>query len=75
MVSLIQVWHDYWIQGLKIYDKNKRLILEIGAHDGNMTELSLQDGEKLLQVRSKHCDVTNHVNYHCNLVLVLGKMQ
>ncbi len=37
VINKIQIWHNYCIQGFKFFDKNNRVILEIGSFDADMT--------------------------------------
>ena len=41
-----------------------------------MEEVQLQEGERLLQIKSKlYQNDTSHSAFHCNLVLVIGRQE
>ncbi len=75
-ITKIQVWHsDYYIRGFKFYS-NDKVVLEAGDFDYSMKEVNLEAGERLVGVKSKLLDNTTLCNtVHCNLVLVLGKLE
>lgn len=74
-ISKIQVWHDDCIRGFKFYDKPKpKVVLETGYFTARMTEVVLEEGERLVQVRSNHYNDSDSKCYHCNPVLVFGKL-
>ena len=61
---------------LKFLDKNNTCILNVGQMSGAMQEVILNEGERLVGVRSKMYDNgTTNSAYHCNLVLVIGKLE
>ena len=74
-ISKIQVWHSDCIRGYKFFDKQSKVVLESGYFTDSMTEVALEEGERLVQVKSKHYDNSGDKNYHCNLVLVFAKLE
>ena len=75
VIQKIQVWHNNCIRGFKFYDHKNNVVLESGSFGEAMKEVFLEEGERLLQIRSKHYDNTGCKFYHCNLVLVFGKLE
>ncbi len=75
VIQKIQVWHDNSIRGFKFYDHKNNVVLESGYFADAMKEVFLEEGERLLQIRSKHYNDTCSKFYHCNLVLVFGKLE
>ncbi len=75
-ITRIQVWHsDVCLWGFKFYS-NKNVVLEVGDFECEMKEVNLEAGERLVGVKSKLWDNTPENNtYHCNLVLVFGKLE
>ena len=69
------MWHDRFIRGYKFFDKQNKLVFESGKFTDTMTEVALEEGERLVQVKSRHWDDTNNKCYHCNLVLVFAKLE
>ena len=74
-ITKIQVWSGgYNICGFKLYSDND-VVLETGFFDGEMKEEQLEAGERLVAVKSRLWDNTPFNNtFHCNLVLVIGKL-
>jgi len=74
-ITKIQVWHnDEYINGFKMFS-NDVVVLEAGGFSKKMIEVPLEAGEKLVAIRSKIYDKINlNDSFHCNLVLVLGKL-
>jgi hypothetical protein len=61
--------------GFKFYSNND-LILEVGSFERDMKEVKLEAGERLVGVKSRLLDNNPMFNAcHCNLVLVLGKLE
>ncbi len=75
-ITKIQVWHsDSNTRGFKFYSNDKK-ILEVGSFSTEMKEVNLEVGERLFGVKSKLLNNTPVDNtVHCNLVLVLGKLE
>ncbi len=75
-ITKIQVWHgDHYIFGFKFYS-NENVVLEVGYFFKEMKEVKLETGERLVGVKSKLCDnIPNDNTVHCNLVLVIGKLE
>ena len=64
------------IYGLKFFDRNDTCILSAGTMVYTMQEVILNEGERLVGVRSKMYDnSTKNSAYHCNLVLVIGRLE
>ena len=78
VISKIIVNYDSkCIANLKFYNKDNQCVLKAGSADQAYNkEILLQEGEKLLGVRSTHYDDTDSNRaIHCNLVLVFGRME
>ena len=77
VIQKIQVWHSSCILGFKFYDHKNNVVLESGYFTDAMKEVFLEEGERLLQIRSKHYNNNDPGSkfYHCNLVLVFGKLE
>ncbi len=75
-ITKIQVWYDDdYIWGFKFYS-NDKVVLEAGHFENEIKEVKLKAGERLVGVKSKLCDNTSEGDtYHCNLVLVIGKLE
>ena len=76
-VAKIQVYYGYCIWGFQFIDKQNKKVLKIGDCDPSykVTEVVLQAGERLLQIRSKHDDNSNWKFVHCNMTLVIGRQE
>lgn len=76
MISKITVYYDDSIAGFKFFDKDGKCVLEteIISLDANIEEIFLQEGERLLGVRSKSYNDGDYVAFHCNMVFIFGKM-
>ena len=68
--------HKDFINGLKLFDKDGKCILEAGKQNYENKEIVLLEGERLLGVRSEHYDDsdTNRAA-HSNMVLVFGRLE
>ncbi len=77
VIAKIQVWKDHLIYGIKMFDKGGQCVLFAGDQEhGTMEEVQLQEGEKLLQIKSKlYANDTSDSAFHCNLVLVIGRQE
>ncbi len=77
-ITKILVWHgSYYICGFKFYS-NDKVVLEAGIFNfyDEMKEVKLEAGERLVGVKSKLYDNTPENNTaHCDLVLVIGKLE
>ena len=76
-ITKIKVCHgDSFIRGFKFYS-NDKVVLEVGDFSyGEMKEVNLEAGERLVGVKSKLYDNTPENNtIHCNLVLLIGKLE
>ena len=68
-------YHETYIAGFKFFNKDNLCVLEAGRFNFNDCEILLEEGEKLLGVKSTHFnneDCTHAV--HCNMILIFGKM-
>ncbi len=68
-------FNSHSIQGFRFLHNNKT-IFEVGEDRfGNSVEVTLEEGERLVGIRSKlYDDSTVNNTCHCNLVLVIGKL-
>jgi hypothetical protein len=74
-ITKIQVWHcSSFIWGFKFYS-NDKVVLEVGYFNFAMKEVNLEAGERLVGVKSKLYDSPNGYTYHCNLILMIGKLE
>ncbi len=75
-ITKIQVSHDgVWICGFKFYS-NDKVVLETGFVTREMKEVKLEEGERLIGVKSKIPVKTPAYNtLHCNLVLMIGRLE
>ena len=48
VITKIQVWHLNALRGLKCFNKDNTVVLEAGLFDYSMTEVIVQEGERLL---------------------------
>ena len=66
-----------YISGFRLLNVNNVVICEeIANLNDKATDVVLEKGERLLGVKSKrYTDSGNDTLAHCNLVLVLGKME
>jgi hypothetical protein len=54
-VRKVEIYHDYQLKGFKFFDQNRDLILEVGYTGDSMTELVLEENERIVGLRaSKH---------------------
>ncbi len=49
----IQVWKGTYIYGIKMFDNSGQCVLFAGYVAGTMEEVQLQEGERLLGIKSK----------------------
>jgi len=69
-IRVVQMWYYaaldvYTLQGLKLFDQNGVLLLEVGYCDNRMTEFTMQPDERIIGFRSrKHPEVPG---VHCDL--------
>ncbi len=76
-ITKLQVWHStYYIWGFKFYN-NDKVVLEAGHFSyGEIEEVNLEAGERLVGVKYELFDnPRDFKTYHCNLVLVIGKLE
>ncbi len=75
-ITRIEVGHcNSCIRGFKFYS-NDKVVLEVVNFNYSMKEVNLEAGERLVGVKSKLYDNTpEHSTAHCNLVLVIGKLE
>ncbi len=75
-ITKIQVWYsNYDICGFKFYS-NENVVKVAGYFNFSMKEVKLEAGERLVGVKSKLKDNTPQNNTtHCNLVLLIGKLE
>ena len=59
--------------GFKFYNKEHSEILRVGVFSWIDKEILLQDGERIVGIKSRTYDTIN--GYHINLVLVVGKLE
>ncbi len=74
-VSKILVNYDQAsvVTGFKFYNKEHIEILRVGVFSWIDKEILLQDGERIVGIKSRTYDTIN--GYHINLVLVVGKIE
>ncbi len=77
VVGKIQVYHSTYIQGIRFLDRAGACVLQTGDCNPGHTlqEIPLEQGERLLAVKSKTYNVTTGNTQHCNPVFVIGRMQ
>ena len=76
-VDKIQVFHNYYIYGLRFFDHAGACVLQAGycGTDHYLVEIALEQGERLLAVKSRLYDNGGNNTCHCNPVFVLGKLE
>lgn len=77
VVAKIQVWCSAsCIYGIRFFNKEGAIVLQSGSCSNSVQEIPLQEGERLLAIKSKTYDNSASSNYHhCNMVLVIGRME
>ncbi len=75
-ITKIEVFHgDKHICGFKFYS-NDKVVLEVGYLNAIRKEVTLEAGERLVGVKSKlYNNTPNDNTVHCNLVMVIGKLE
>ena len=59
------------LEGLKFFDKNKKLIFEIGGCGGDLHEIDLEDDERIIGVKSR--THPSYPAYHEDLQFIIQK--
>ena len=77
VVGKIQVYHSGFMYGIRFLDRAGACVLQAGSCPPSYTlqEIPLEQGERLLAVKSKTYNNGTNNTLHCNPVFVIGRMQ
>lgn len=76
-VAKIQVWNNgSYLTGIRFFSKEGVCVLQSGYCTGTVQDIPLQEGERLLAVKSKLVsnDPTS-TGHHCNPIFVIGRLE
>lgn len=76
VAKIIVRYLETFVIGIKFLDKQGAMLLDAARSGGSKQEIVLEEGERLLCVRSQiSADNLDHSTRHCNMVLVIGRME
>lgn len=70
------MWGTELLRGLKFYSKEKVILSSFGYENGNMQEILVEEGERIVGIKSQiYADGDIYGCYHCNPIFVFAKMK
>ncbi len=63
-----------WLNGFRFYGKDEVILLEVGNCTQPPTEFALQDGERVLGIKSR-MNAKGKDDWHCDLQFVIGRLE
>ncbi len=72
----VYTYEGRWIEAIELFNKDGASILKTNGRrfDGDH-EVVLEDGERLVAIRSTLYNNESNGTIHCNMTLVIGKME
>ena len=72
-IVVYQVDSNAFLHGFRFYSKSGEVLLEVGVCTSPPTEFVLQEGERILGIKSRLNSPT--YPYHCDLQFVIGRLE